>query len=65
MDSHEVSELITRRQNELGELSQPPIVGHYGGDPDFDSGQFTVTFYTENRPTRVAVLTNEESTSSG
>jgi hypothetical protein len=65
MDSRELSELIASRQSELGELSQPPVVGHYSGEPDFDNGQFTVTFYSENAPTRVAVLSNEELASSG
>ena len=65
MDSREVSELTARRQSELGELSQPPVAGHYNGEPDFDSGQFTVTFYSENAATRVAVLSNEELASSG
>ena len=65
MDSREVSELIARRQSELGEMSQPPVVGHYSGVPDFDSGQFTVTFYVENKPTQVAVLSNEELASPG
>lgn len=65
MDSREVSELIARRQSELGELSQPPVVGHYSGEPDFDSGQFRVTFFSDNTSTRVAVLSNEELASSG
>ena len=60
MDSREVSELIARRQSELGELSQPPVVGHYSGEADFDSGTFTVTFFSEHTPTQVAVLNNEE-----
>jgi len=65
MGSRDFSELIARRQSELGELSQPPVVGHYSGESDFDSGQFTVTFYSENAATRVAVLSNEELASSG
>ena len=64
MDSREIGELISRRQDELGELSQPPMVGHFSGEPDFDSGQFTVSFYSENTPTRAAVLSNEELASS-
>lgn len=60
MDSRETSELIARRQNELGELSQPPMVGRLSGEPDFESGHFTVTYIAENRATRVAVLTTEE-----
>jgi hypothetical protein len=60
MDSREVSELIARRQNELGELSQPPMVGHMSGEPDFESGRFTVTYVAENKAARVAVLSNGE-----
>ena len=60
MDSRETSELIARRQNELGEWSQPPHVGHLSGEPDFKSGIFTVTYVSEHTPTHVAVLSDEE-----
>ena len=65
MDSHGISELIARRQSELGELSQPPLVGHFSGEPDFESGHFTVTYFSEKTATRVAVLSNEELASQG
>ena len=60
MDSRETSELIARRQSELGELWQAPMVGHMSGEPDFESGQFTVTYVAESKPARVAVLSNDE-----
>jgi hypothetical protein len=65
MDSRQTSELIARRQSELGELWQPPMIGHLSGEPDFESGQFTVTYAAESEAARVAVLTNEELASPG
>ena len=65
MDSREISELIARRQNELGELSQPPMVGHMSGEPDFESGLFTVTYVSEGEAARVTVLSNGELASPG
>jgi hypothetical protein len=65
MDSREISELIARRQNELRELSQPPMVGHMSGEPDFGSGHFTVTYVAEKQAAQVAVLSNEELASPG
>ena len=65
MDAREISELIARRQSELGELSQPPMVGHMSGEPDFESGHFAVTYVAENKAARVAVLSYEELASPG
>jgi hypothetical protein len=60
MDSRETSELIARRQSQLGELWQPPMIGHLSGEPDFESGQFAVTYAAENEAARVTVLSSDE-----
>jgi hypothetical protein len=65
MDSREISELIARRQSELGELWQPPRIGTMSGEPDFESGRFTVTYFAESRAARVAVLSSDELASPG
>jgi hypothetical protein len=65
MDSREISELIARRQSELGELWQPPMIGHMTGEPDFESGHFTVSYFAENQAARVAVLSADELASAG
>jgi hypothetical protein len=65
MDAREISELIARRQSELGELWQAPRVGHMSGEPDFESGHLTVTYVAENTEARVAVLSVEELASPG
>lgn len=65
MDSRRIGELVARRQSELGELTQPTVVGHFSGEPDFESGLFTVTYVSENTATQVAVLSNEELASPG
>jgi hypothetical protein len=65
MNSRDISELIARRQSELGELWHAPMVGHMSAEPDFESGQFTVTYVAENRAARVTVLNNDELASPG
>jgi hypothetical protein len=65
MDDREIGELIARRQSELGELTEPMVVGHFSGEPDFNSGKFTVTYFSENAPTQVAELSNAELASAG
>jgi hypothetical protein len=65
MDDREIGELIADRQNELGEWSQPPHVGHISGEPDFERGMFTVTYFSKHTATQVAVLSDEELASPG